>query len=708
MRLFCFVCLGLLFATFARAQTDPDRRITFTHTGAPLSVLLPALSKETGVKLEASGQMGSQIVAVRLKEATLTDTMAKIVWATGGEWEKIDGGFRLILPAAALKALTTRDHEAQVTEIKKFMAKLPEDKGPLSAEEAQSIAVELNGMLKQKGGFAALSDEKAVRHMIDLSIRIPEVRVAIIAAHAIPPSELANIPIDTSVTYSSRPNRSQRMMPAKALADIASLRNDWVFWIKACNSIADEDERKQLLDQGGTHDAKALSQGAAKVLFRVFRSDSGIEFDLRELDANGKEILRLPLGTEDVDFLDADSRNGKGAPQSKEKLESSADAKEYSRIFGIDEENDSADPGEELLPRKWLGKIASDPNFEPLWLVGEELVRLAELEDRNLVANLSDRSLEETANWVVESSMNPEKLLDRLQGDGQQEVSRTEGWVTLRPTFPVLNDGRRCSRVALSHLVSTYLSKSRVGLVDLIHFAFESKAEPVFDSFDYTLISSLLDECGNSGLYSVMTTQGARLLRLLGALSADSIGRLEMEETLVFSTADEPARSMIIELLRSDDAPIKAIADSPEKADSEEPEVSRSDPTELFPNGIPPRIALRLSKKFEDVAVGNRGGEETPLASFSPREIANYMSESATTGLDTGGKNTRGNLYRMGVRTSWKFSVMLTNEWKVDYYVVDMEFDPKSPRMPYGSLPKAYRDEADKARAENSNIPPTP
>ncbi|MGV3617344.1 MAG: hypothetical protein ACO1SV_18620 [Fimbriimonas sp.] len=94
--------MPLAFAALCLISPGPlqDARITLKQT-ARVEAVLDTLSKQAGVRLTAKKEEADDILIVALSNVPLKEAMDRIAWATYGQWEKEEDGFRLARDIAA-------------------------------------------------------------------------------------------------------------------------------------------------------------------------------------------------------------------------------------------------------------------------------------------------------------------------------------------------------------------------------------------------------------------------------------------------------------------------------------------------------------------------------------------------------------------------------------------------------------------------------
>src|SRR4051794_33996027 len=108
------------------AVAGAQQKVSFSSPATSIGKLMPALSKAAGTRLEAAPAIQGEILILRLKDASLDETMKRIAGATSGAWRKTENGF-MLEPDRALRArdqaAETAAFEARLDAILKKMAK---------------------------------------------------------------------------------------------------------------------------------------------------------------------------------------------------------------------------------------------------------------------------------------------------------------------------------------------------------------------------------------------------------------------------------------------------------------------------------------------------------------------------------------------------------------------------------------------------------
>src|SRR5579862_5276911 len=137
------LCAAMLFAV----QDPMNVRVTFTSAGEPVPKLIEHLSQAAHVSLLAPKAFQSDILAIRVKDASLQTLLSKISDLTAGDWHRSPDGYTLTRDSAKVHA----EEQAEfIDQVAMFQKAIDRDKKKLATLEkwddgtAKTIAIGLN------------------------------------------------------------------------------------------------------------------------------------------------------------------------------------------------------------------------------------------------------------------------------------------------------------------------------------------------------------------------------------------------------------------------------------------------------------------------------------------------------------------------------------------------------------------------------------
>src|SRR6185436_296005 len=98
------LCAAALSLAISGPTPPLDEKVTFSCPGLAVPQLIEELSKAAHVTLFAPKAFQSDIITIRVKDATLSEILAKIGDLTAGDWQSKGDGFELIRSRAKLHA----------------------------------------------------------------------------------------------------------------------------------------------------------------------------------------------------------------------------------------------------------------------------------------------------------------------------------------------------------------------------------------------------------------------------------------------------------------------------------------------------------------------------------------------------------------------------------------------------------------------------
>jgi hypothetical protein len=277
--------VALFLASFGLAQ-DFSKPITYTTRAVPFRQVLAELSKQAGVKLEASLDMEEEPLILRVAHEPLKTVMDRIAEVFGADWVDHHGFWRLERSDARVAALRQAlvDQRAKAIE-RNFeeLRKADSDMAGLDGAGADEIVKAMYDAAKKRASGDTSEDDKVTA----LWSRLPAPRLTRAIALAMDPAELAAIPVGTRVVFSTSPNPMQRLLP--------SLPDEVLQRFNRERGLISASLQKQVPQQERGYVTELMGPSSAPISRIVVASipipqDETLHLNFHYLDADGAQI----------------------------------------------------------------------------------------------------------------------------------------------------------------------------------------------------------------------------------------------------------------------------------------------------------------------------------------------------------------------------------------------------------------------------------
>lgn len=668
--------LALLVATTAVQSAT----VSLTIPAAPVNVVLKQLSQMTGKRYEARGDVGEEIVCLRVTNVNPDDLRAKLAEVTGGEWRPAQDSQVLVSSPAFEKREQDETIATERAGIQKSLQELSAQftRNPIfDKKAAQEVINRIN--VDVQAYQKITTDPPSVAEMANRQNGTPAQRLLIRLLQAIPVNDITGLPDGAKVVYSSQPNRMQRAFPSSS----GSLISQFVGEEKSWESTA----RATKLSSGETVEIPPFPESfKINLIFNNWEGGPGASADLAVYDANHKIILTSNARLDGWD--EAAGRRNTTPPQAKpgeQRVEEGQDADELRRLVQRDNHKPIKDEAQRTtLMAKWKPKLVDPAQFEPLaYVPGALWQKLAEERKVNLVANVYEEAFSSYAD-TYEGPRTPSTILEKLRAGCH--VDEANGWMTIRPQFLLANRLDRIERPAVGSLVRSSLLAGGLTIDGASDYMANHSKRYGLLAWDGGYLSAFFRGSGPTSIFALLVRRDE--LRFYGLLSPVNRSQLH-QRPLRLSELPQAAKQHLEKMVywngwASDD--------------------DDGDPTEILPNGIPGNGLLTLVSDNNETLV-------QPYTEGLPMADRNYSPWSAARlGKQYG--QPRGNAEAM----AWnRFRIVRGHRlsFRLDYapgifktFDLLEVLDPHGPALTYDQLPADYRAEVERSKKATKEHPP--
>lgn len=674
----------LLLSTLKITQVPPsikEAKLELEVPGATLSTLAKEVESQTGWKVKVHPEVANDVVVVYSNGKNAEETIKQLGKATATQWV-LNGGELSIVPD-----VTLRKRQEQIEQ----------------EEYVKQIADNRKGYLSKEWDLQSASTR------IELSL-VRQISV----------ETLAGIKPGERVVFSSHPTRMQRPIGQFDSRDVEE-------WVADHNKIVKEINEENIEDNEGRDlewekyiygpGPQEVKEAPSKLLLVAERDLSGSEVDLgvKLVGRTGKTLVESSIFLTGKSFpfrmgLEDEYDEIKPLPQDKLKIKLSDETVDIVKAWSLDLESETL-PNPH--PKKVREMMLRPDLFEPMrFEVGEALLLSAKAMEKPLVAVLPDFC----ANLTYDSL--PETVRDVREGLSYYEVSESEleGWWLVLPQNPPAARSNRIDREVLAALLvaidgklatpldpiadfvyaAPHTSENEVSIMYLMH-----RAPHIFSNI--FMEQSLVDEVRLYGSLNTAERKNLRAGQPLQISQMTQSTRALLEEYVY--GLELKAREINPQILHEPFSIVKACEEAYDYGDSAIKE--EIEPTELFPNGLPPAGYLNMSSLRGQylLPVSSDGARSQVSMPFGRMELSLWKMLYQNPGFsqELGAFGAVLQNMRMGYWTELKFALFLTPQIGFSGYLVDMEEPDMAQKYSIENLPPEQEAQALKDAEELRN-----
>lgn len=541
-------------------------RVTITEPGITVGKLLEKIGPTVGRDYRVAASLGSDIVCVRLADVEREDFEAHLSQTLGAEWRPSGETYRLEPSATFAREERTRLIASQRRGLERTRKELNARLSAtpvLTAEVAQKMLRRVGDRMDKNQGNSEFGISDAVEREATLPIKRLLGRLMAV----FPDERLVGLPALSRVVYSSQPNIRQTSFPVPVDGILQSFRREQSVWETAQATVK-------------TAAGSALQIDGLppkyKVLFVVEGQPGGrtIYASVEIVDLTGKVVLSSVAGLEDWDPDRADAwRQKLVAEPGESPVEEGRLATQLRRACQRSREDPASEEELASIAREFGPVIRNPARYEPLAIIpGALWTAMATQKGTNLLGYMTDEDFPNREE-IDKGPRTPSMILKRLRM--QHVVTDQDGWTTIRPEF--LGEARsfRADREALGTLVRRAIDAGGFEIEDAAEFRRSQPQGYPFYAWPTGYLFTFHPHVALKGAleHSIRTEE----LRFYGTLTAQQ--RLALRQGPLAMAAMPKLQGLLNELVYSGGWGTN---------------FGRYEATELYPDGLPSGIRLRL------------------------------------------------------------------------------------------------------------------
>ncbi|HRI45082.1 MAG TPA: hypothetical protein PLL78_03185 [Fimbriimonadaceae bacterium] len=638
MRKLLLSIMPLIAAVPAFAQ-DLDKRVSLSFPAENAKSALARLSEASGVTFEAGAKLGAEPLLLSVTDVTVRDLMPRISQAMDAEWEKTEAGYRLIRSPGLVRRQENAELEARIAGVKQSLAgflqkhasrrkwdravveKLIADERKRRQEMARSVS-------GHDGG-----DEMVMTTMSSTPSATPAMLALFEVLSSISPRDLASIAPNSRVVFSSQPTPMQKAatFEARKAANVFLDAHNLLARTLSADAVT---TRPNLHFMGGLDlEAKPITTPLGKLLLIVSRRgpDSPLTLRLKIADDKGKIVgsadaglsVALPTKPTSLEMKEADATL---SPESLELLSliGAAQAASRSSSVNVMEINGDRVTFSSEGPRAGrpisaalLDRLSRPEQIDPLsFFVSEALIAAAGARGENLVASPPDDAFLGMAGRLADKAPLTKAFsdLDQIGLDAVAEQS----WLVVGAVRPAEARVSRIDRSALGALLRTVRNAGYARLDDLGAFAASLPRSRSRRGIDRSYLGIVTPEV-EQGLYGAMESERG-MLELYGLLASDQRAMLKGGRTLVASGLTPAQKTQVHHMVYdvisepsfegegSSSMSMAIVSSSGDSPLGMREDTLAKEPTEAYPNGVPPTATLGFTAESVPAAFSRLPG----------------------------------------------------------------------------------------------------
>lgn len=616
----------ILAAAAANAQEAPDfggKKVTFQSKAMQVSAVLEDLARVAEVPISGSPSLAREFVYVSVKDASLKELLSRLSDICSGEWKQTSQGWTL--SRSGSKALA--DEKAEVAaKLKILQAALEKStksaSDALTSEKVESAFQRIEE-LQKKMQDKPRGDDTLYRESAKLAKLSPVERARARLVQCIDLSAIAAMKGGDRLVFSSNPTRMQLRMTGRVSEILRQFSQEYAIWNEVALRRPVSDEGDSWMPYNDMNYRMPIKYPPAKA---IYICSMGMNFGrsvpqltLIIYDTRGKVIMQSN-GLSDYDEEDDPFNAMKSAP-AVENDQPAEFGKLTNELVSLITRFSSSRP-DVGLSSEWLERLLDPVKFDPLSLTATEVLdHISKVKQQNIVAVVPD-SMYLPMFAVSGSKPTTSVLLHMMRTVNRLNIDEKDGWMTIRPKFPVQARLSRSDRALSKKIIRSIMETGRLSIEEIAEYAAVSEPPSEESTMLMSLFMLSLNKPEIMGTLSSMFSNGNwTALKLYGRLGESQRKHLLGGGSIAYNALTPPQKEMFFKLVYGADSSLStagevqgtetvapAVVDTVPVPDQQElapPEFDRgsfeSEPTEALPNGIPSDAYLTISGSLKEV-----------------------------------------------------------------------------------------------------------
>lgn len=554
---------------------------------------------QTGLPLTAEPSVANETILVNVKDLPRDTIMSQVADALEAKWVRETNHIRLLRTAEQRAARERRGKEYIFQTIEKSLAKYREQ----IAKEAAFTPEKADNLARQVEQFIRSSNPNAMngnfwQRQQQLDAEGPSGRAVKRILATFSAEELANIPPEYKIVYSTRPNAIQRPFPSDVMPVIRQLLKDSQTWANAAKkrNFTRPGAEYQYSYGGLASMTEPLTDTVDRVMAFISRGKNSpyVQVELTLVNSKGKRFGNASTNLTPFDdsaeyreiFEEKPPKDGEAT------LVMSPETIELRKFISYEERRKSGEPTGKVL--EWL---LNPEKYDPLSFAATDvLLSLRTFYGQNVITSVPD-FLGSFAMRTTPLTLNQLKK----QTEVFSEVTTKNGSFSVRPKMILGLQAETMDRAVLGKVLRRMKSGTPLTIEEKAYITYEMDEE-----YNWTFVSymqAISQSNDFEGFYF-----GDKNARLYGSLSVLQRRKAFTEEGL--SLADlTPEQRLMVE--KQVFGPYVYLNYQPSEQQTTGPAfdwdafyngVGR-EPTELFPTGLPSTVNFKCVETKDEVII---------------------------------------------------------------------------------------------------------
>lgn len=576
--------------------------ISFSSEGEPVPVLLKRMSTEAAQQFTCAPFFARDVLVVRFEKTAPEEVRKEIAAATLGKWEQTNTGWNLVRDNEAERV----DEKAEFAKCVKFFSQAIDKKRqaaaklePFDSSSAKKIALMMEDMAKeQRSNSTNRFDSAYWQRQRALNNRAPGGRALVRFTASLSAADVAALPDDYRVVFSSQPNRMQRALSKEQMAFVSDLVKEQNTWADVAETAAPDTEGPVMVD--ALYRKDRIDKKIDKVIVAMTKSTGygySLNCEVQVADAKGKVLFQSS------DYLSAFDDETMQGPDTNPALADSADPLEPNEVGKklIDIMlNSRGRTGPPKLSKDILDSFLYPEKTDPLALMtGGLLLQGAKQRGKNLVANIPDVAAFAPA-YTSNSTVTMKKLLKALEMT-RVTVIEDDHTILALPGSVMKNRENRADRAALGKYLRRISGEGRKSLDAAAEYALSTAGDGRQD------LGMMLEQLVlNSGSEPFEYTDPT-MLKFYGSLNSNQKAQIKSNQKISISQLTQPQVDLLYKIVYGG-YPNLQMQPELQTAENSWEEFYNSlqrEPTEAMPNGFPADTVLTVTDNTNKIVMLN-------------------------------------------------------------------------------------------------------
>lgn len=754
MKLNTLLSASLLMVLVAGALAqDTGVKLSYRGPAAPASSILEKLSQKAGVNLTAAVTLRDSVLYLRLKDATLDETMKHIADVLNAEWTKTNDGYMLGRGSNLVEADRRNETNAKVAALQKQIDEMRESvtkAGPWNeaaakkiSDEEQKMRDDFNRQINNDNGGGRTFAVRGAASSPDHAYQTPGGRAIVALLANMSPSQLATLVSNARTVFSTNATRMQIPMGNGGSRICEQFIKDQLLLAKASKTTQPPQEpgvtrrivvNNMSLDGGSPIGPgnPALGVGVSMLVASRQFFGEGVMLTLVVADRNGQTLstasmpllpgqgtsepiptpkqgeqpIKLsPLAAEFAKLMDFGNGSGNGSVRAVRAVSLA-----FSGTNGTFKIRSAGAPAPQpTISAELRDAILNPEKVEPLTLgPSEAMDAVADGSDKNIVAYLPDSMLVPAARRLATPTTVPQFL---AYADRMGIASTTEGnWTSLEPKAHISAESEAINRKGLGKILRSLDSKGSLRLDEIAAFALAQNKAPSDRDFAVAYMRGInMGFCEESFL-PLGSNEMWGMVQLYAVLTPGQKQQLASDAGLRLGQVTTTQRNLVTsQVFSSSDGPVVTVPDDNERTMTLRagavmfggPASVTTERTFVLPNGIPNNGILKMRADSETIAQGlyESGGTQVYDADGLAWSRAMADNPNAFGGIG-GGNAEMPRKFRSGTQTNYSFTFQLAQNVSLTRELADLTLGNNGQAGAYEALPKDFRDKVDQKTSQ--------